>query len=93
MATTGKQLFTTLEADGTLTVALEEVSYPDPTGDQVLVRMEAAPINPSDLAILVGGADVENAEYSAGKFVAKLPAPVNAASKARHGRFRRAPCR
>ncbi|NVO27284.1 NADH oxidase [Donghicola sp. C2-DW-16] len=85
MPTTGKQLFTTLDADGTLTVALEEVTLADPTGTQVLVRMEAAPINPSDLAILVGGADVENAEYSEGKFVAKLPAAVNAASKARHG--------
>ncbi|WP_099827542.1 zinc-binding dehydrogenase [Oceaniglobus indicus] len=85
MATTGKQLFTTLEADGTLTVALEEVSFPDPTGNQVLVKMEAAPINPSDLAILVGGADIENAQYTPGKFVAKLPKPANAAATARHG--------
>lgn len=85
MATTGKQLFTTLEADGTLTVKLEDVTFADPSGNQVLVRMEAAPINPSDLAILVSGADMENAEYSHGKFVAKMPAPVNAGSKARHG--------
>ena len=85
MATTGQQLFTTLEADGTLTVALEEVTFDDPTGNQVLVRMEAAPINPSDLAILVGGADMENAAYTPGKFVAKMPQNVNAASKARHG--------
>ncbi len=85
MATTGKQLFTTLEADGTLTVALEDVSVPTPTGTQVLVRMEAAPINPSDLAILVGGADLENADYTPGKFVAKMPKEANAASKARHG--------
>lgn len=85
MATTGKQLFTTLDAEGTLTVALEDVSFPAPTGRQVLVRMEAAPINPSDLAILVGGADMENAAYSPGKFVAKMPEAVNAGSKARHG--------
>ncbi|WP_299939212.1 zinc-binding dehydrogenase [uncultured Nitratireductor sp.] len=85
MATTGKQLFTTLEADGTLTVALENVSFADPAQNQVLVRMEAAPINPSDLAILVGGADMENADYSPGKFVARMPEAVNAASKARHG--------
>ncbi len=85
MATTGKQLFTTLEADGTLTVALEDVSFDDPTGTQVLVRMEAAPINPSDLAILVGGADMETAEFTPGKFVARMPEAVNAASKARHG--------
>lgn len=85
MATTGKHLFTTLEADGTLTVALEDVTHPDPTGNQVLVKMEAAPINPSDLAILVGAADVENASYSPGKFVATVPEPFNSGSKARHG--------
>lgn len=85
MTTTGKQLFTTLEADGTLTVAVEDVTFDAPTGNQVLVKMEAAPINPSDLAILVGGADVENAEYTQGKFVAKMPEAANAGSKARHG--------
>ena len=57
MSTTGKQLFTTLESNGTLTVAIEDVAFPDPTGNQVLVKMEAAPINPSDLAILAGAAD------------------------------------
>ncbi|MGB2201312.1 MAG: zinc-binding dehydrogenase [Pseudooceanicola atlanticus] len=85
MATTGKQLFTTLDADGTLTVAIEEVSFPDPTGNQVLVKMEAAPINPSDLAILAGAADLENATYTQGKFVATMPEPFNTGSKARHG--------
>lgn len=85
MATTGKQLFTTLAADGTLTVAIEEVTVPDPVGNQVLVRMEAAPINPSDLAILTSAADLENAAYSPGKYVATLPEPFNSGSKARHG--------
>lgn len=85
MPTTGKQLFTTLEANGTLTVELEDVQFADPVGIQVLVRMEAAPINPSDLAILVGGADMESAVYTPGKFVAQMPAPVNAAMKSRHG--------
>ncbi|WP_407495312.1 zinc-binding dehydrogenase [Pseudooceanicola sp. MF1-13] len=85
MATTGKQLFTTLTPDGTLTVAIEDVSFPDPTGNQVLVKMEAAPINPSDLAILVGAADIENASFSEGKFVANMPEPFNKGSKARHG--------
>ncbi len=85
MSTTGKQLFTTLESNGTLTVAIEDVTFPDPTGNQVLVKMEAAPINPSDLAILVGAADLENAEYSPGKYVATMPEPFNSGSKARHG--------
>jgi len=85
MATTGKQLFTTLDASGTLTVAIEDVTFPDPAGNQVLVKMEAAPINPSDLAILVGAADMENASFSQGKFEATVPEPFNAGSKARHG--------
>lgn len=85
MSTTGKQLFTTLESNGTLTVAIEDVSFPDPTGNKVLVKMEAAPINPSDLAILTSAADLENAEYSSGKYVATMPEPFNTGSKARHG--------
>lgn len=85
MSTTGKQLFTTLESNGTLTVAIEDVSFPDPTGNKVLVKMEAAPINPSDLAILTSAADLENAEYSPGKYVATMPEPFNTGSKARHG--------
>ena len=84
MATTGKQIFSTL-ADGKLTVEVAEVEFPDPTGNQVLVKMEAAPINPSDLAILTGAADLDNAEYSRGKFVADMPEPFNSAQKGRHG--------
>ena len=84
--TTGKQLFTTLESDGTLTLAIEEVTFPEPKGNQVLVTMEAAPINPSDLAILTGAADFENAEYSSGKVVAKMPEPFNSGQKSRHGK-------
>ena len=80
----GKQLFSTL-ADGKLTVEVAATSYSDPIGDQVLVQMEAAPINPSDLALLTGAADLENAEYSDGKFVADMPEPFYSAQKGRHG--------
>lgn len=85
MTTTGQQLFTTLAADGTLTVEVAETDFPAPTGNQVLVRMEAAPINPSDLALLFGGADLETADYSLGRIVAQMPAAFAAAAKARHG--------
>ena len=84
MTTTGKQLFSTL-ADGKLTVEIAETEFPEPTGNQVLVQMEAAPINPSDLAILTSAADLENAEYYDGKFVADMPEPFNSAQKGRHG--------
>ena len=85
MTTTGQQIFTTLEADGTLTVEVGEASFPEPTGNQVLVKMEAAPINPSDLALLFGPADLENAEFSDGKIVAKMPEPFLSGMKGRHG--------
>lgn len=85
MTTTGKQIFTTLATDGTLTVEVAESEFPAPTGNQVLVRMEAAPINPSDLALLFGPADLESAEYSPGKLVARMPEPFASAARARHG--------
>ena len=85
MTTTGKQIFTTLESDGTLTVEVATSEFPEPKGNQVLVKMEAAPINPSDLALLLGPADLENADYSDGKIVAKMPEPFNSGQKARHG--------
>lgn len=82
--TSGKQLFSTL-ANGKLTVEVVQTDFPEPTGNQVLLQMEAAPINPSDLAILTSTADLENAEYSPGKFVADMPEPFYSAQKARHG--------
>jgi threonine dehydrogenase-like Zn-dependent dehydrogenase len=82
--TTGRQLFTTLAQDGTLTVEIGGAEFPQPTGHKVLVRMEAAPINPSDLALLFGPADLENAEYSDGRVVAKIPEPFASAMKGRH---------
>lgn len=85
MTTTGKQIFTTLDAGGTLTVEVGEATFPEPKGAQVLVKMEAAPINPSDLALLFSAADLENAEYSPGKIVAQMPEPFLSGSKGRHG--------
>lgn len=85
MTTTGKQLFTTLTADGTLTLEVATSEFPAPTGNQVLVKMEAAPINPSDLAILTSAADFDSAQYSPGKVVARMPEPFLSGNKGRHG--------
>jgi NADPH:quinone reductase-like Zn-dependent oxidoreductase len=85
MTTTGKQLFTTLAADGKLTLEVAEATFPVPTGNQVLVKMEGAPINPSDLAILTSAADFANAEYAPGKVIATMPEPFLSGQKGRHG--------
>ena len=54
MAFTGRELRSTLTEDGTLRLSLEQVDYADPAADEVTVRIEAAPINPSDLGLLLG---------------------------------------
>ena len=56
MTFTGKQLTTQLDADGTLTVQLNDKTWEAPQGTQVLIRVEATPINPSDLGLLMRGA-------------------------------------
>jgi NADPH2:quinone reductase len=52
------RLHSLVRGDGTLVLRLEEAEVPTPGAGQVLVRMEAAPINPSDLGLLLGAADV-----------------------------------
>ena len=81
----GLQLLSTLGEDGLLTVELVEQTVSAPKGREVLIRMEAAPINPSDLGLLFGPADVENAEYSEGRLVARMPEGAVRAMKARIG--------
>ena len=54
----GLQLRSTVEAAGTVEVALVRVPVPHPQADEVVVRIEASPINPSDLRVLLAGADV-----------------------------------
>lgn len=61
MADTMRQIHSTVEGDGTLKLSLETVPVPQPAADEVLVRVEASPINPSDLGLLFGGADMTTA--------------------------------
>ena len=64
MAESGLQFQTQISAEGALTLSLVNVDFPDPKEDEVLVRVEASPINPSDLGLLFGPADMSSAEYS-----------------------------
>ena len=58
MSIQGKQFRTEITAAGELKLSLETVDFPDPKDDEVLVKVGASPINPSDLGLLFGPADM-----------------------------------
>lgn len=75
-AHTGLQLRSRVKADGTLDLSLVRVETPTPGADEVVIRVEAAPINPSDLGLLVGAADMSRAQSSGLGEAAVVTAPV-----------------
>ncbi|MCK1740783.1 zinc-binding dehydrogenase [Bradyrhizobium sp. 139] len=74
---TGLQLRSLIKTSGELEISLADVSTPEPAADEVVVRVEAAPINPSDLGLLIGAADMSTAKASGTKdspvITAKVP--------------------
>ena len=86
---TALQLRSLVTADRTVELFLEEVEVPEPGPGDVVVRVEATPINPSDLGLLLAGADV-TAAVSSGPadrpvVTAPLPDAAMRAVKARVG--------
>jgi len=61
---TGLQLRSLARANGQLELSLVSVPLADPLPDEVLVRIDASPLNPSDLGLLFAGADMSTATYS-----------------------------
>jgi len=55
------ELRSLVTSEGTLELSLHDVAVPTPGANQVLVRVEASPINPSDLGLLIPGADMTTA--------------------------------
>jgi NADPH2:quinone reductase len=56
------QIQSCVHENGTVECALKEVAVPEPSGDEVLVEIDAAPINPSDLGLMFGAADPSTAQ-------------------------------
>lgn len=52
------QLRSVVKSGGELELSLLQVPIAEPAPDEVLVRIEATPLNPSDLGLLLGGADL-----------------------------------
>ncbi|MBR0720934.1 zinc-binding dehydrogenase [Bradyrhizobium manausense] len=73
---TGLQLRSLIKKSGELEISLLDVPTPEPADDEVVVRIEAAPINPSDLGLLVGAADMGTAKASGTKEAPVITAKV-----------------
>lgn len=80
------QLTSTLTDAGELTLELADVPIPAPGADEVLIRIEATPVNPSDLGVLLGPADPAQARREGGKTVIALSPPALKAAARRVGR-------
>lgn len=77
----GLQLRSLVTAAQTVELSLADVDIPAPEPHQVIVRVEAAPINPSDLGLLLAGADLTQAAAggTADRPVVTAPLPAGAA--------------
>lgn len=58
------QLVSTISDDNKLTLSLQDIEMPQPGADEVVVRIEAAPLNPSDFGVMFSAADMSTAVQS-----------------------------
>ena len=90
MSETMRQLVSTLTSEGKLELTIATVDRPEPTDDEVLIRVEASPINPSDLGAMFGPADMSTAEAAGSPdnpmVIATVPANLMQAAAARVGK-------
>ena len=85
---TGLQLRSLIKKSGELEISLASVPVPEPGPDEVVVRVEASPINPSDLGLLVGAADMSTAKATGTRDLPVVTAKVpEAAMRAMAGRL------
>ena len=74
----GLQLRSLVKESGELELSLQRVDVPEPKDDEVTIRVEATPINPSDIGLLTGPADMRAAKSSGPKNNPVVTAPIPA---------------
>ena len=72
----GLQLRSLVTPAGALELSLASVDIPAPAADEVVVRIEAAPINPSDIGLLFGAADMAAATFGGSADRPTVSAPI-----------------
>ncbi len=70
------QLRSLVRAENMLELSLETVAVAEPGPNEVLIRVEAAPVNPSDLGLLLAGADVAAASAAGTPQRPVISAPI-----------------
>ena len=85
---TGLQLRSLISKNGELEISLANVPVAEPSADEVVVRIDASPINPSDLGLLIGAADMTTAKASGTREAPVITAKVpEAAMRGMAGRL------
>jgi NADPH:quinone reductase-like Zn-dependent oxidoreductase len=82
---THRRLVSTVTKEGEVRLSLQTVPLPAPGDEEVLVRVEATPINPSDLGVLLALTDGTAFTASEGAATAPLTAAVQRALSGRAG--------
>ena len=73
---TGLQLRSKIDRSGQLELSLVSVDTPAPASDEVVIQVQAAPINPSDIGLLFGAADLRALSASGAASQPVVTAPV-----------------
>src|SRR5262249_62100750 len=82
------QIRSTVKKEGVVEISIVNVPTPEPKPDEVIVRIDASPINPSDQDLLFAGADVTTAKASGTADSPVVTASIApAVMKARGGRL------
>src|SRR4051795_1091799 len=85
LPSTTRRIRSLVSPEGRVEVSLETVPVPEPREGQVLVRVEAAPLNPSDIAVLLAGAKVADGRRDGDTLIAPLPEGAGAVLSSRIG--------
>ncbi len=72
-----RSLLRSVAGQGEVELSLTSVTLPEPAADEVIVRIEASPINPSDIGLLFGPADLGAAKASGTSARPVLTAPIS----------------
>lgn len=84
-----RQLQSTVTEGGAVVLSIADVAAPEPREDEVVIRVEAAPINPSDVGPMFGPADLgtlrEAGEGGARTLTADIPEDLRATVAPRVG--------